>query len=109
MKNFVSEGNIVTTTAPAGGVASGVGVLMGAMFGVALATAPAGDLIALRVSGVVDHAKDGSTFAPGDVVYWDNAARKATSTVGTNKKIGVATLAAATGDATARLRLTPTI
>lgn len=64
--------------------------------------------------GVIDLAKDASTFAEGAFVYWDNSAKKATSTVLNNTKIGVAVPTQAdgsaapgsqAGDATVRVRL----
>jgi len=39
------------------------------------------------------------------LIYWDDAAKNATTTVGTNKLIGVATAAAANPSATGRVRL----
>jgi hypothetical protein len=53
-----------------------------------------------QVKGVVRIVKDASVFAQGDLVYWDDAAKKATSTVGSNLLIGNAEAAQLTGDAT---------
>jgi hypothetical protein len=44
--------------------------------------------------------KDASVFAQGDLVYWDDTAKKATSTVSSNLLIGNAEAAQLTGDAT---------
>ena len=63
---------------------------------------------------VFDLAKDNSTVANGDYVYWDNTNKVATSTTTGNKKIGVALLSQPggvnapggnAGDATGRVRL----
>ena len=53
-----------------------------------------------QVKGVVRILKDASVFAQGDLVYWDDTAKKATSTVGSNLLIGNAEAAQLTGDAT---------
>jgi predicted RecA/RadA family phage recombinase len=53
-----------------------------------------------QVKGVVRIVKDASVFAQGDLVYWDDTAKKATSTVGSNLLIGNAEAAQLTGDAT---------
>jgi predicted RecA/RadA family phage recombinase len=84
------------------------------MFGVASVDAAQNDLIEAAIEGVFDLAKDASTFTDGALVYWDDTAKKGTSTVSTNLKIGVAALiqadgtsapGGATGDATVRVRL----
>lgn len=38
MKNFIQRGDMITVTAPTGGVTSGQGVLVGNLFGVAATT-----------------------------------------------------------------------
>jgi hypothetical protein len=53
-----------------------------------------------QVKGVVRIVKDASVFAQGDLVYWDDTAKKATSTVSSNLLIGNAEAAQLTGDAT---------
>ena len=61
--------------------------------------------VEIDVVSVFDLAKDSSTFAQGAKVYWDNTNAVAASTASGNGLIGVATAAAAAGDATARVRL----
>ena len=116
MKNYVQRGDTVTVTAPYA-VTTGGGVLVagtGKIFGVAINTQSSGDNMELLTVGVFDLAKDISTFAEGDYVYWDNTNKVATSTSTGNTKIGVATLVQATGvnapggltgDATVRVKL----
>lgn len=117
MNNYVSKGDYVTVT-PASAVASGQGVLIGRLFGIAAYAVAAGGSLEILTHGVFDIAKDTSTFAEGDTVYWDNVNLVATSsqstTPGANCEIGVAVLNAATGtnypggasgDATVRVRL----
>ncbi len=105
MKNFVQPGVAVTLIAPAGGVASGGGVLVGALFGIAATDAAEGAEVEVETQGVFEMAKDGSTFAQGAKVYWDNAAKAMTSTATGNKLVGAALLAADAGGTTVRVRL----
>jgi predicted RecA/RadA family phage recombinase len=88
MRNFIQPGNNVTLLAPTGGVVSGQGVLIGDLFGVALADAAAGARVALQVTGVVEMLKAAGTIAPGARVFWDAAAGRVTTTVTGNRCIG---------------------
>ncbi|HEV7658827.1 MAG TPA: DUF2190 family protein [Allosphingosinicella sp.] len=104
-KNFVQPGETLPLTAPYD-VVSGGGMLVGALFAVALNTALSGAAVEGRTVGVFDLAKTASnTFTQGAKVYWDNTAKTVTSTSSGNTLIGVATQAAAGADATARVRL----
>jgi predicted RecA/RadA family phage recombinase len=104
MNNFVHKGNTLELVAPYD-VVSGGGLLVGNIFGVASTDALSGTAVNADVMGVFDLAKDASVFAPGDYVYWDDAAKKATATVLSNKKAGVAEIAAVTGATTVRVWL----
>jgi len=118
MQNYVQKGQTLTVTAPYN-VTSGGGVLVsgtGYVFGIAVNTQNQADVMEIVVEGVFDLAKDASTFANGDYVYWDNTNKVATSTATGNKKIGVAILSQPSsvnapggnsGDATVRVRLNP--
>jgi len=113
MTNFIQKGETMTLTAPYA-VSSGGGALVGKIFGVAcktLANAVKGEFM---TEGVFDLAKDTSTFATGDPVYWDNTNKVATSTFQSNALIGVAdvtvyestaALGGSSGDATVRVKL----
>ena len=105
MQNFVHRGETLTLTAPYA-VNSGGGVKVGNIFGVAASTHIQGDSTEAMVEGVFDLAKDASVFAQGDLVYWDDTNKVATSTVGANLLIGDAEQAQLTGDATVRVKLT---
>lgn len=114
MNNFVQNGNRITVTAPYA-VSSGGGCKVGGSFGIAAFDAALSANLEIATAGVYDLVKDASTFTDGAAVYWDDTAKKATSTVSTNMKIGAATLTqpggapaalgGATGDATVRVRL----
>lgn len=43
MKTFIQNGDVITVTAPTGGVASGDGVIVGSLFGIAAFTAAEGE------------------------------------------------------------------
>ncbi|MBZ5726317.1 MAG: DUF2190 family protein [Acidobacteriia bacterium] len=113
MVNYVQTGDTITVKAPYA-VVSGAGMKIGGMFAVASIDAAQNDVIEGTVEGVFDLSKDASTFTDGALVYWDDTAKKVTSTASTNLKIGVATLiqpdgtsalGSVSGDATARVRL----
>ncbi len=102
--NHVQPGNTITLTAPSGGVSSGDGVLIGAFFGVAQYDAEAGDEVEVDLTGVWDLPKAAEAFTEGDVVYWDTTPGQVSSD-DAGYFIGAVTRDAASGDATARVRL----
>lgn len=104
MTNYVMSGKTLTLTAPYD-VNSGSGFKVGNIFAVAAFDALSGAEVEGSTKGVYDLAKDASVFAPGDLVYWDDVAKKATSTVGSNLLIGLAVIAALTGGTTVRVNL----
>ncbi|MBF0629336.1 MAG: DUF2190 family protein [Magnetococcales bacterium] len=104
MKNWIQPGDIVTVAAPVA-VNSGDGLLVGTLFGVAVSTAAVGATVEISTTGVVDLPKAAVAITLGAKLYWDNTAKNVTTTVGTNTLIGCAIIAAAIGDATARVRL----
>lgn len=113
MTNFIQSGDTLPMKAPYA-VLSGGGMKVGVMFGVAAVDAALNEILEVATEGVFDVAKDASTFTDGAAVYWDDAAKKATSTVASNLKIGAAALiqpsgasapGGATGDGTVRVRL----
>jgi predicted RecA/RadA family phage recombinase len=105
MKNFVQKDDVLTLVAPYA-VASGGGMLVGHIFGVAQMDAAQGALVAVVTEDCFNLAKHaGDTFSAGDLVYWDDANKVATSTAANNHLIGGAIVAAAGADATVRLRL----
>jgi len=105
MKTFIQKGNIVTVTTAAN-IASGDGVLVGSIFGVAAADAAAGDEVEITTTGVFDLPKDAATVIDiGNRVAWDDTAKEiALPGVGLYP-VGVATEAAGNGVATVKVRL----
>lgn len=108
MKNFIQTGDSVTLTAPYD-VASGDGLLVGAVFGVATLAALANADVETQLVGVVDLPKvSAQAWTIGAAVYWDNAAKNVTTVAGGNTKIGAALAVAANPSATGRVRLNGT-
>jgi predicted RecA/RadA family phage recombinase len=109
MENFVHPGEVITAIAPAGGVTSGDGVLIGAMFGVAGYTATAGAEVELRVEGVFTFAKTaGDNITAGARVFWDDTTKEITTTAAGNLRVGWATQTKAPATTTINVRLVPT-
>jgi predicted RecA/RadA family phage recombinase len=106
MKNYIQEGRMITVAAPTGGVTSGDGVLIGALFGVATKTAAAGETATIATTGVFDLPKlTSAVIAAGDKVSWDDTAKQV-NVPGTGRyPIGTATEAAGDGATNVRVRL----
>ncbi len=107
MQNYVQKGDVVTLTAPYA-VASGAGLKVGGIVGIATAAALISASVEVMLAGVFDVTREtgGSTaWAVGDAIYWDDANKRFTKTTSGNTKAGVALAAAADGDATGRIRL----
>jgi predicted RecA/RadA family phage recombinase len=106
MKNYIQEGRMITVAAPAGGVASGDGVVIGALFGIASKTAAAGETVTIATEGVFDLPKLASAvIAAGDAVAWDDTANQVNAPSTGRYPIGIAIEAAGNGVATVRVRL----
>ncbi|CBS88988.1 DUF2190 family protein [Azospirillum lipoferum] len=106
MKNFVHNGASINVAAPAGGVTSGGGVIVGALFGVAATTATEGEPVSLAIVGVYELPKLGTAvIAAGGLVSWD-ATNHRCDAPGTGRyPIGAAIQAAGNGAGTVKVRL----
>jgi predicted RecA/RadA family phage recombinase len=97
MKTFIQPGHVLTLPAPAD-VASGDGLLVGAIFGIATHDAATGAEVETQLTGVVEIAKAASqAWTVGAKVYWDNTAKRATTVASGNTAIGAAVLAVGAG------------
>lgn len=109
MKNFVQEGDVLTLTAPMGDVVSGTAYKIGSLVVVATISAAAGDPFTAITRGVVSYTKPGTqAWAEGVKIYWDNSAKKFTTTSGGgNTLVGVAAEAVGAGadETTGKVRL----
>lgn len=105
MNNFIQLGDVLDYTATQA-VASGVLVVIGARVGIAVANIPAGETGPLRVKGVVELAKLGTDAAEqGELLYWDAANSRLTTTEAGNVLAGYAAQAAGAGVTTVWLHL----
>lgn len=105
MKNFIQTGDVVAVIAPYA-IASGQGVLVGSMFGVAAYDAANGAPVDIKREGVFDiTALTADAAAAGTKVYWDNTNRRLTVTADANSLVGCLTLAKLGTDTTARVLL----
>jgi predicted RecA/RadA family phage recombinase len=107
MRTYVQPGHVVTLLAPYD-VASGDGLLVGSIFGVASGDALSGTEVETQLTGVVDLAKVASqSWTAGARVYWDNTARRVTNVASGNTLVGVAVLAVGSGaeEVVGRVRL----
>ncbi|MCW0206011.1 MAG: DUF2190 family protein [Achromobacter sp.] len=106
MKTFIQNGASLTVAAPAGGVTSGSGVIVGALFGVAATTAAESEALTIATVGVFALPKLATAvLSAGDRVSWD-ATNHRCDAPGTGRyPIGVATEAAGNGAGTVKVRL----
>ncbi|GEO80965.1 DUF2190 family protein [Pararhodospirillum oryzae] len=104
--NFVQDGHIVTITAPAGGVSSGDGILVGALFGVALTDAAEGEAVNVQLSGAWSLPKaSAAVFAQGGAVSWDSTAGQCVAPATGKVPVGTALVAAGSGTTSVVVRL----
>jgi predicted RecA/RadA family phage recombinase len=107
MRGYIQPGKTITLPAPYA-VASGDGLLVGAIFGIATGSAALSAEVEALTEGVVELRKAPSqAWALGIRVYWDNAARLATTVVASNTLIGAAIepVAGGVNDTIGRVRL----
>jgi predicted RecA/RadA family phage recombinase len=105
--NYLQPGKDIDITAPTGGVTSGVGALIGRLFGIAQSTAAAAVASVLGTTGAWSLAKTSAqAWTTGDVIYWDNTNKRADNvpTAGF-RRIGVAIADAANPSSTGKVRL----
>jgi len=106
MKNYIQNGDMITVTAPVGGVTSGQGLLLGSLFGIVAASAAEGEAVEIATMGVFDLPKDAATVIdPGDRVAWDDTAKEIAQLGVGLYPVGIAVTAAGNGTTTVRVRL----
>ena len=102
---FVQEGCSIDYT-PGADIAAGDVVVQGDLVGVAKLEIKSGKPGSLAVDGVFDFAKNtGVAYTVGQLLYWDDTANVVTTTATGSKLIGKVVRAAASADATVRVRL----
>ena len=104
-KNYIQPGDVLDHVAAAA-LTSGQPVLIGKRLGIALGDAAIGDTVALQVKGVFEVIKvTANTPAQGDLLYWDDTAKKLTTTATSNTLAGYAAEAASGTDTTVNIAL----
>lgn len=103
MKNYDKPGNVLTFTAPIGGVVSGTPVLIGALVVVPQTTVAQ----TLPFEGVTSGQfskvpkANGAAWSEGQLLYWDSAAGNfATAQSVTARRAAIAVVSALAGDTT---------
>ena len=98
MRNFSEENEVVTLTAPSGGVVAGRPYLIGSLVGVALISAAEGAQFTALIRGLVSYTKTASqAWTEGLKIYLDVSPREFTSSAGGNTLCGVAAIAVGSG------------
>lgn len=109
MKNYIQEGDSLPVAAPAGGVLSGMPVIIGSLIGIASTTAAEGTMFSLQREGVFELPKVGAqVWTVGAKIYWDATASLATTVNTSNTLIGTATAPTANPSPTGNVLLGPT-
>lgn len=106
MQNFIQNGHVIRVTAPVGGVASGAGLIVGNIFGIAAYTSAEGDPVELGTTGVYQLPKaSAAVLTVGARVAWDNTAKNI-NVPGTGRfPVGITTEAAGNGTTSVAVRL----
>lgn len=109
MKNFIQPGKSIDFTAPAGGVVSGRPVVLGSLIGISSVTADEGKQASMETEGVFELSKvSAQAWVVGAKIYWDDTAKKVTTTATDNTLIGVSVEVAANPSSTGLVKLGPT-
>ena len=104
-KNYVQKGDVLTYTAVAA-VAGGTVVLIGKRIAVVLGDIAAGASGTVQVTDVWNIAKLATdVVAQGDLLYWDAANNRLTTTAAGNTLAGYAAAAAGNGVATVSIKI----
>jgi len=103
--NYIQPGSVVTVTAPAD-VASGAGVLIGTLFGVATQAAKSGEPLELKTDGVWELAKTSAqAWATVGLAIYATSAGLLTTTATDNVLVGKNIATAANPSPTGTVRL----
>ena len=106
MKNHIQKGDVITVPAPAGGIVSGEGAIIGNIFGIAAYAAAVGDPLELATVGIYQLPKaTAAVLTVGARVAWDNTAKNI-NVPGTGRfPVGIATETAENGITSVAVRL----
>jgi predicted RecA/RadA family phage recombinase len=97
-RSYISGGDVVTLTAPSGGVVAGTCYLIGRLLVIAQSTVAQTLPFDGYVRGIVSVLKVGSqAWTEGANVYWDDSGKNFTTTATSNQYAGVALVAVGSG------------
>jgi len=106
MKTYIQNGHVITVPTPAGGIASGEGMIVGNIFGIAAFSAVEGDPLELATTGVYKFPKaTAAVLTVGARVAWDNTAKNINVPGAGRFPVGIATEAAGNGITSIAVRL----
>jgi predicted RecA/RadA family phage recombinase len=100
VKNYIGPRSPITITAPSA-LTGGTPIIVGTLLCIPAKTEASGDQAAVHIDGCWEIAKaTGEAWTLFAKVYWDDTAKKMTTTATSNTLRGVAAKAAASGDTT---------
>ena len=106
MKTYIQNGHAITVPTPTDGIASGDGLIVGNIFGIAAYSAAEGDPLELSITGVYKLPKaTAAVLAVGARLAWDNTAKQVNTPGAGRFPIGIAAEAAGNGITTVAVRL----
>ncbi len=106
MQSYIQNGHVITVAAPAGGAASGEGLIVGNIFGVAAYSAAVGEPVELATTGVFQLPKaTAAVLTVGARVAWDNTTKNINVPSAGRFPVGVATEDAGNGTTIVAVRL----
>ena len=106
MKAYIQPGHALTVTAPAGGVLSGQGMLIGTLFGIAQYDAVEGAEVEILTEGIVEIPKTSALqIDVGDRLFWDATNKVVNKTATAQVCVGIAVSAAANPSGAVRIKL----
>lgn len=97
-QSYKQPGNILTLTAPYARASSGLGMKVGALFGVTCDAIANGEAGQVQTEGVHALTKIGSqAWSVGDRIFWDDSNKRLTSVATDGMFVGVCTTAVGSG------------
>ena len=106
MQNYIQNGHVITVATPAGGIASGEGLIVGNIFGIAAYAAAVGEPVELATTGVYQLPKaTAAVLTVGARVAWDNTAENINVPGAGRFPVGVSIEAAGNGITSVAVRL----
>ncbi len=105
-QNFVQPGRILSLTAPYARATSGLGAMIGSIFGVSMDTVANGEVGQFETEGVHELLKTSAqAWALGDKVFWNAGTKLLDNDPTTGKLVGVCVEVAANPTSTGKVKL----